>query len=44
MTTTQLDSILKRLESLGDPRNVEGMARFGITTPRAYGVSIPVLK
>jgi len=44
MTTTQLDSILKRLESFGDLRAVEGMARFGITTKKAFGVSTPVLK
>jgi 3-methyladenine DNA glycosylase AlkD len=44
MATTKLDPILKRLESLADPRNVDGMARFGITTPKAYGVSTPVLK
>jgi 3-methyladenine DNA glycosylase AlkD len=44
MTTTQLDSILKRLQSLGDRKAVEGMARFGITTPKAYGVATPVLK
>jgi len=44
MTTTQLDSILKHLQSLGDRKAVEGMARFGITTPKAFGVSAPVLK
>lgn len=44
MTTTQLDSILKRLQSLGNPKAVEGMARFGITTLKAFGVSTPVLK
>jgi 3-methyladenine DNA glycosylase AlkD len=44
MTTTQLDSILKRLESFSDPTAIEGMARFGITTKKAFGVSTPVLK
>jgi 3-methyladenine DNA glycosylase AlkD len=36
--------ILKRLESLCNPRNVEGMARFGITTTKAFGVPAPILK
>jgi 3-methyladenine DNA glycosylase AlkD len=44
MTTTQTSSILRRLQSLGDPKAVEGMARFGITTKKAFGVSAPVLK
>jgi 3-methyladenine DNA glycosylase AlkD len=44
MTTTQLESVLKRLQSLGDPRAVEGMARFGITSKKVFGVSTPVLK
>jgi len=36
--------ILKKLESLGDPRAVEGMAKFGITGKKVYGVSIPNLR
>lgn len=44
MTTTQIDSILKGLRSLGDPKAVEGMARFGISTNKAFGVSTPVLR
>ena len=44
METSELNSILKRLRSLGDPKAVEGMARFGITTTKAFGVSAPVLK
>jgi 3-methyladenine DNA glycosylase AlkD len=44
MTATQLDSILKRLQSLGDPKAIEGMARFGISTKKAFGVSSPALK
>jgi 3-methyladenine DNA glycosylase AlkD len=37
-------AVLKRLESLGNPKNVERMARFGIITPKSYGIPTPVLK
>ena len=40
----QYDDILKRLKSLSDPRTVEGMAKYGITPERTYGVSIPNLR
>lgn len=36
--------IVKRLESCGSPENVAGMARYGIVTKKAFGVSAPVLK
>lgn len=36
--------ILKKLESLGSPDNVAGMARYGIVTKRAFGVSAPDLR
>jgi len=36
--------ILGKLESLSDPRAVEGMARFGIRGRNAYGISIPNLR
>ncbi len=36
--------IINRLESLGDPKNVAGMARYAIVTKRAFGVSAPQLK
>ena len=36
--------ILERLESLGNPKNVEGMARYGIRTVKAYGVSTPGIR
>ena len=36
--------ILKQLRALADPRNVEGMARFGITSKRVVGISTPVLQ
>jgi 3-methyladenine DNA glycosylase AlkD len=36
--------ILKVLESEGSRWNVEGMARFGIVSAKAYGVSAPVIR
>lgn len=36
--------IVKRLKSCGSPENVAGMARYGIVTKKAFGVSAPVLK
>ncbi len=39
-----VDEILKKLESLENPSNIAGMARFGIVTEKAFGVSAPVLK
>ena len=39
-----INEILKELESLSDPKAVEGMARFGIPLKNAYGVSIPNLR
>lgn len=37
-------AVIERLESLRDPEGVAGMARFGITPERAYGVRMPVLR
>lgn len=36
--------IIKKLESLENSANIAGMARFGIVTKKAFGVSAPVLK
>src|SRR5688500_8869123 len=36
--------ILQRLESIGTPESVAGMARFAIRTEKAFGVSAPELK
>ena len=36
--------IIKHLESLASPANLEGMARFGITARKAYGISNTELK
>lgn len=36
--------ILKKLKSLSNPRAIEGMAKYGITGERVYGISIPNLR
>jgi 3-methyladenine DNA glycosylase AlkD len=38
------DQILTRLESLGNPEDAAGMARFGINVEQAYGIRIPELR
>jgi 3-methyladenine DNA glycosylase AlkD len=38
------EEVLARLVAQGDPAAVAGMARFGITAPLAYGVSVPALR
>lgn len=35
---------MKELKSLSDPKNIEGMARFGIKPKNLYGISIPNLR
>ncbi|MFH0832988.1 MAG: DNA alkylation repair protein [Candidatus Aenigmatarchaeota archaeon] len=40
----QHKEVLKKLESLSNPKNVEGMARFGIKPKNAYGISMPILR
>jgi len=40
----QYEEILKKLKSLSNPKAVEGMAKYGIITKNAYGVSIPNLR
>jgi 3-methyladenine DNA glycosylase AlkD len=39
-----VEEILKRLQSLADPVNVIGMARFGIRPKKVYGIATPELK
>jgi 3-methyladenine DNA glycosylase AlkD len=36
--------IISQIKRNGNPRNVEGMARFGINPDHTYGVSIPFLR
>lgn len=38
------DEVLKELKSLGNRKNVEGMARFGINPKDTYGVPIPNIR
>jgi 3-methyladenine DNA glycosylase AlkD len=40
----ELTEVMTRIRSLGNPEAVAGMARFGINTENAYGVSIPNLR
>lgn len=40
----KLEEIIKELESLSSPEDVEGMARFGINPENVYGVRIPELR
>jgi 3-methyladenine DNA glycosylase AlkD len=39
-----LTQIMRELEALGSPRNVEGMARFGITSKNAFGAPTPAIR
>ena len=38
------DEIIKRLKSMGNPKNVEGMARYGINPKNNLGISIYKLR
>ena len=40
----QYADIIKKLNSLSDPKAVEGMARFGINPKNTFGVSVPNLR
>jgi 3-methyladenine DNA glycosylase AlkD len=40
----KVEEIIKKLKKLSNPRNVEGMARFGIRPDKALGISIPNLR
>jgi 3-methyladenine DNA glycosylase AlkD len=39
-----LKDILSKLDSMSDPAAAEGMARYGITATKVYGVTIPKLR
>lgn len=41
---SSLDTLLTRLRSLANPRNVAGMARFGIVGKGRLGISMPALR
>jgi len=38
------NEIINKLKSLGNPKNLAGMARFGINTKNTLGISIPELR
>ena len=44
MRAPTVDGIVSDLKAHGNPRNVEGMARFGIASKRALGVPTTVLR
>lgn len=44
MRYSNFDEILKKLKSLSNLKAIEGMARFGITPEKTYGVSVPNLR
>ena len=44
MKKGRLNKILEKLKSLSNPIAIEGMAKFGITPKKTYGVSIPLLR
>jgi 3-methyladenine DNA glycosylase AlkD len=40
----KVEEVLKKLKKLSNPKNVKGMARFGIKPDKALGISIPNLR
>jgi len=40
----EVEEVVDRLRSIGDPKAVEGMARFGILSGNSFGVSVPKLR
>ena len=40
----EVKQVVDRLKSLGDPKAVEGMARFGIQSSNSFGVSVPKIR
>jgi len=40
----EVKQVVDRLKSLGNPRAVEGMARFGVQSSNSFGVSVPTLR
>jgi len=40
----QLNDVLSKLKSLSNPKNVEGMTRFGINPVKTFGIKIPDLR
>ncbi|MFH0831424.1 MAG: DNA alkylation repair protein [archaeon] len=44
MENSSCRKIIKELKSLSNPRNIEGMARFGISSYKTLGVPIPAVR
>lgn len=44
MPRCRAETVIKKLKSLSNPKNVEGMVRFGISSRNTLGVPIPVLR
>jgi 3-methyladenine DNA glycosylase AlkD len=42
--TLEVEQVVDRLRSVGDPKAVKGMARFGIRSSNSFGVSVPKLR
>jgi 3-methyladenine DNA glycosylase AlkD len=42
--SASLDSVLRELRALSNPKNVAGMARFGINSKNTLGVSVPQIR
>ena len=40
----EVKQVVDRLRSMGDPKAVEGMARFGIQSSNSFGVSVPKIR
>ena len=40
----EVKQVVDRLGSMGDPKAVQGMARFGIQSTKSFGVSVPKLR
>lgn len=41
---TSVDQVVKTLKEMAKPENVEGMARFGISSERRLGISVPEMR
>ena len=41
---TEVNTILEKLKSLGNPESFQSMVRFGINVDKAFGISIPKLR
>ena len=40
----EYEKVMKQLKSMGDPKNIEGMGRFGIKTDNNLGVSVTTIR